>query len=255
MSYPNVSPYVTSVGGTQLQSGWTWNPTQDKPFNDDGSRNPLYWAWTPGGSTQPVWNESWAAHRAPAAASRASTRRPAYQNPVAGVVGTHRGVPDLAWNAAVNGGVLSYHSFFPSIDGPRLGRVRRHVGVVPAGGRADRDRQPGPEGGRQGPIGDLNGIYSTSFNRARRSRRRRRRPTAPRPAACLKNNRIWDTGADGFVFPDAVPGYPTTTGYDLTTGWGSPRPRVRRPAGGSPVTEYFQLQAAIPPGSRASCVL
>ena len=40
--------------------------------------------------------------------------------------------------------------------------------------------------------------------------------------ACLQNNRIWDTGGDGFVTPDPVPGYPTTSGYDLTTGWGSP---------------------------------
>jgi len=38
VSYPNVSPFVTSVGGTQVQSGWTWNPTQDKPFLADGTR-------------------------------------------------------------------------------------------------------------------------------------------------------------------------------------------------------------------------
>jgi subtilase family serine protease len=44
--------------------------------------------------------------------------RPAYQNPVAGVVGPHRGVPDQSWNAAVNGGVLVYRSFFLAIDGP-----------------------------------------------------------------------------------------------------------------------------------------
>ena len=54
---PERLPYVTSVGGTQVQSGWTWNPTQDKPFNDDGSRNPLYWAWTTSGSSEAVWNE------------------------------------------------------------------------------------------------------------------------------------------------------------------------------------------------------
>jgi hypothetical protein len=34
---------------------------------------------------------------------------------------------------------------------------------------------------------------------------------------------MWDTGADGFVTPDPVPGFPTTTGYDLTTGWGTPK--------------------------------
>ena len=117
VSYPNVSPYVTSVGGTQVQYGWTWNPTQDKPFNSDGSRNPVYWAWTPGGSTEPVWNESW---EGIATGGGLSTvyGRPAYQDSVAGVVGAHRGVPDLSWNAAVNGGVLVYRTFFPAIDGP-----------------------------------------------------------------------------------------------------------------------------------------
>ena len=33
---------------------------------------------------------------------------------------------------------------------------------------------------------------------------------------------MWDTGADGNVTPNPVPGYETTKGYDLTTGWGSP---------------------------------
>ena len=44
VSYPNASPYVTSVGGTQVQSGWTWNPSSDVPFNPDGSRTAAYWA-------------------------------------------------------------------------------------------------------------------------------------------------------------------------------------------------------------------
>lgn len=44
------------------------------------------------------------------------------------------------------------------------------------------------------------------------------------PSGDIKNNQLWDTQADGFVTPDPVPGYPTTPGYDLTTGWG-PRKR------------------------------
>ncbi len=42
------------------------------------------------------------------------------------------------------------------------------------------------------------------------------------PSGVLKDNRVWDTLASGLVTPDQVPGYPTTAGYDLTTGWGSP---------------------------------
>jgi hypothetical protein len=44
------------------------------------------------------------------------------------------------------------------------------------------------------------------------------------PSGVLQNNRMWDYTGDGSpVVPDAVPGYPTTSGYDLTTGWGSPK--------------------------------
>jgi len=39
----------------------------------------------------------------------------------------------------------------------------------------------------------------------------------------LQNNELWDLGSNGFVTPDPVPGFATTTGYDLTTGWGSPK--------------------------------
>ena len=92
VSYPNVSPYVTSVGGTQVQSGWTWHPTQDKPFLAPHVRNPAYWAWNAGGSTEPVWNESWAGIGTGGGLSTVYPRS-AYQAAVASVVGGARGVP------------------------------------------------------------------------------------------------------------------------------------------------------------------
>ena len=111
VSYPNVSPYVTSVGGTQLQYGWTWNPTSDMPFRVDGSLNPDYFAWNADGKTEPVDNEGWAGMTTGGGLSTVYPR-PTYQANVASVVGDHRGVPDLAWNSSVNGGVLVYTSFF-----------------------------------------------------------------------------------------------------------------------------------------------
>jgi subtilase family serine protease len=224
VSYPNVSPYVTSVGGTQVQSGWTWAPTQDKPFLADGSRNPLYWAWTPGGNTEPVWNESWAGIATGGGVSTVYGR-PAYQNSVAGVVGSHRGVPDLSWNAAVNGGVLTYRSFFPAIDGPPSWGVYGGTSAASpqaAAMTAIANQQRKAAG--KAPIGDLNtAIYSTTFNRAAAFFDVVPVKDGTTASGYLHNNQIWDTGADGFVLPDAVPGYPTTGGYDLTTGWGSPR--------------------------------
>ncbi|MEA2217966.1 MAG: hypothetical protein QOJ35_592, partial [Solirubrobacteraceae bacterium] len=120
-SWPTSSPYVTSVGGTQLQYGWTWNPSSDVPFLADGSYNPDYFAWTDGGDQNVVWNESWL----PAATGGGPSAiygRPSWQTGVLPSAGNHRLVPDVAWNAAVNGGVLVYTSFFPSIS-----RVGWHV--------------------------------------------------------------------------------------------------------------------------------
>lgn len=222
VSYPNVSPYVTSVGGTQVQSGWTWAPTEDKPFLG-AARNPAYWSWTPGGSTEAVWNESW---EAIATGGGLSTvyGRPSYQDSVSGIVGSHRGVPDLAWNAAVNGGVLVYHSYFPEINGTPLwgdfgGTSASSPQVAALTAAANQARAAAGKG----PIGDLNPvIYSGSFNRGAAFRDVVAQTYGTTPSGHLENNRIWDIGADGFVTPDPVPGYPTTTGYDLTTGWGSP---------------------------------
>ena len=51
---------MTSVGGTQLQFGWRWNPQSDVAFNADGSFNSAYFQSTPNASaTNVVWNESW----------------------------------------------------------------------------------------------------------------------------------------------------------------------------------------------------
>ena len=50
---------MTAVGGTQLQDGWTWNPTSNIPFDPTASLQPGYWQSTQGGGTEAVWNESW----------------------------------------------------------------------------------------------------------------------------------------------------------------------------------------------------
>ena len=223
VSYPNVSPYVTSVGGTQVQSGWTWNPTQDKPFLAPRVRNPAYWAWNAGGSTEPVWNESWAGIATGGGLSTVYPR-PAYQDAVTSVVGGARGVPDVAWDAAVNGGVLVFHSYFPQIEGPPSWSVfggtsssSPQVAAVTAIGNQAR------AAAGKGPIGDLNAaIYSPSFDRSAAFSDVVPHTYGTTPSGVLQDNRIWDTQANGFVTPDPVPGYPTTSGYDLTTGWGSP---------------------------------
>jgi hypothetical protein len=39
----------------------------------------------------------------------------------------------------------------------------------------------------------------------------------------LTDNRLWQYNADGSVSPGPVPGWPTLPGWDMTTGFGSPR--------------------------------
>jgi subtilase family serine protease len=223
VSYPNVSPYVVSVGGTQLQDGWTWNPTQDKPFNDDGTRNPAYWAWdpTPGVVQQPVWNEGWAGIGTGGGLSTVYGR-PAFQNGVSGIVGNHRGVPDVAWNAAVNGGVLVYTSFFPTVEGPAgwhtyggTSAASPQVAAMTAIGNAART------GAGKAPIGDLNPVLYAAKGQGTYDVVAQQFGTTP--SGDLADNQMWDTAADGFLVRDPVPGYPTKKGYDLTTGWGVPQ--------------------------------
>jgi subtilase family serine protease len=222
VSYPNVSPYVTSVGGTQLQSGWTWDPTQDKPFNGT-SRNPLYWSWTSGGSTEPVWNESWAGIATGGGLSTVYGPQ-SFQDPVRGVVGQHRGVPDLAWDAAVNGGVLVFHSYFPELEGsPAWGVFGGTSASSPQVAALTAVANQSRKSAGKLPIGDLNQVlYSSGFDRTAAFRDVVPHSYGTVPSGVLQDNRIWDTGSDGFVSPDPIIGYPTTTGYDLTTGWGSP---------------------------------
>jgi subtilase family serine protease len=101
-TWPPSDPLVTAIGGTQLHldangshvsPDTVWNdtfnvPTQKFIFGDNGP-NPL----AAGGGKSVLFS------------------RPPYQNPVRGVVGHARGVPDISMSAACNGAVDVYQSF------------------------------------------------------------------------------------------------------------------------------------------------
>lgn len=89
-SWPSSDPLVTSIGGTQLH------------LDAKGHRL----------SPDVVWNDGYGA--AGGGVSQVFSR-PRYQNRVAGVVGSHRGTPDISMTAAVDGGALVYLSF-PGLD-------------------------------------------------------------------------------------------------------------------------------------------
>jgi len=101
-SWPASDPLVTAVGGTRLNldvngspnaadTVWndTYSQTANQLVNGDNGPNPL----AGGGGKSVVFG------------------RPSYQSGVVGVVGAHRGVPDISMSAACTGAVNVYQSF------------------------------------------------------------------------------------------------------------------------------------------------
>jgi subtilase family serine protease len=100
-SWPDSDPLVTGVGGTQLHlsahgrftAPTVWNDSYDSAATEfsagTGGPDPL----AGGGGKSILFG------------------RPSYQNGVAGVVGDHRGVPDVSMSAACNGAVVTYSTY------------------------------------------------------------------------------------------------------------------------------------------------
>jgi subtilase family serine protease len=216
--WPASSPYVTAVGGTQLQDGWTWNPSSDTPFTADGNYNPDYFAWTDGGNADVVWNESWL----PAATGGGPSviyPRPSWQQDVLPGAGDHRLVPDVAWNAAVNGGVLVYTSFFPDVNATGWHIYGGTSAGSPqvAGLTALATQRAGHGlGNINGALYGAGGSWLTDVVGVHQG--------APGViSGDLTSNRMFDYNGDGVpVSRDAVTGWPVLGGYDMTTGWGTP---------------------------------
>ena len=229
--WPASSPYVTAVGGTQLMRGWRWAPTSDMPFNANGTTNPAYFTWvdTPGEQTEPAWNESWL----PAATGGATSILypvPPWQSSVSGTIAARdgkkgRAIPDVAWNAAVNGGVLVYTSFFPdSSPGDRVGwhiyggtsaSSPQFAGLLALANEARADAGKGPIGylnpvlyGQVGG-GAFTDIVTQTFGST--------------PSSTIDSNELWNEIDGQDVTPSGIPGMPVLSGWDETTGFGTPK--------------------------------
>jgi subtilase family serine protease len=100
--WPSTDPLVTAVGGTQLSLDPNGQRTQQDQVWNDSSNPGLLNAFI--GSPDPTGI-------ATGGGKSSNFGRPSYQNGVARVVGSHRGVPDISMSAACSGLVLTYNSF------------------------------------------------------------------------------------------------------------------------------------------------
>ena len=102
VAWPSSDPLITAVGGTQLallatgqrtEADQVWNDSSNYALNNAFSGSPGPTATATGGGLSAVF------------------ARPSFQNSVAGVVGNHRGVPDISMSGACSGLVNTYQSF------------------------------------------------------------------------------------------------------------------------------------------------
>jgi subtilase family serine protease len=230
--WPASSPYVVAVGGTQLQDGWRWNPASNDAFTSTGAFNPSYWQWTSGGSSQAVWNESWAQIGTGGGAS-VIYPRPSWQSGADPGYGNHRVVPDTSWNAAVNGGVDVYITAYPQYNcGNTTGCWTIYGGTsaaTPQTAALVALANAARHAAGKAPAGFLDPIlYGGLGSSAYTDITPQHYGTAPAVFAGAQvgvsgvvNKSVGDL-VDNQMWQSPVAGYPATTGYDATTGWGVP---------------------------------
>jgi subtilase family serine protease len=197
--WPASDPLVTAAGGTWLQYGWTWNPA---------SPTDLSFVPTPGSRTEPVWNEPFL----PAATGGGRSvlyTTPSFQSGISqSLLNGRRGLPDLSWNAAVDGGALVYTSFggvrvgWHIIGGTSASTPQLAAMVALTNQLADTNHTS--HVGYLNPL--LYGLPASDFNDIV--------PLTFGPGAV--------TLADNSLFGSGIAGMAVTTGYDLATGFGSP---------------------------------
>lgn len=221
VGFPAVSPLVTAVGGTQLMLGWKLAPTSTNPLNFVASST----------NTEALWNECaifGGGNCVTGGGVSSFFAAPAWQSGQAAVNGGKRSIPDLSWNAAVNGGVLIYTTQYPTairqgwhIEGGTSASSPEMAGVIALANQARAGLGKAPLG-LLGPH-----VYALGNADA----------TAPDSsfdgnATSFFRDIVPQTfvGPDGTTFTldnnqwfDPAPPYFAIAGYDLTTGFGSPR--------------------------------
>ena len=177
VGFPASDPNVTAVGGTQINQ-----PT------------PVITSY----SAEEVWNDGFGAGGGGYSVVFA---RPSYQNGV--VSNAMRGLPDIAYNAAVVSAVLVYESFDPTVS-PGWALIGGTSAATPqwAALAALADNYAANKG--KGPIGFLNPkLYMIGTN----------------PIQYAADFHDITVGNNSF---DGITGFSAVAGWDAASGWGTP---------------------------------
>src|SRR6266851_876044 len=219
VNWPSSDPLVTSAGGTWLQSGWKWNPTvttdtfnsclaSGAPFNTCAA---TYLNFNTGtGRTEAVWKEDWAPVATGGGRSTIFST-PSFQSGIsASLLQGSRGLPDLSWNSAIDGGVLVFTSFAGARVGWHIIGGTSASSPQLAGLIALTNQLAASKG--KGPVGYLNPLLYKLSSRDFRD-------IVP---VTFGTGAGVTTLADNSEFGTGIPGMATTAGWDLTTGFGTP---------------------------------
>jgi subtilase family serine protease len=221
VGFPAVSPLVTAVGGTQLMLGWELAPTSSNPLSFVASST----------NTEALWNECFifgGGNCVTGGGTSSFFGAPSWQFGQVPVNGGRRSIPDLSWNAAVNGGVLIYTTQYPQalrqgwhIEGGTSAASPQMAGIIALANqaRAAAGKAPlGLLGPHIYPLGNADASApDASFAGNGVSYFRDIVPqtfTGPDGTTLVLDNNQWT---------DPAAPYFATPGYDLTTGFGSPR--------------------------------
>jgi subtilase family serine protease len=220
--WPSSDPLVTSVGGTWLQYGWKWNPLSTAAgfyaclAANPAQSLPCYQAHlnfvAPASTTEAVWKEDWI-QAATGGGRSALFSTPSFQADLpSSLLQGARGLPDVSWNAAVDGGVLVYIGFLGEDSGYYIlgGTSASSPQLAALVALANQRRHQLSKL----PIGYLNPVlYQLPANVF----------TDTLPSTFGTNGGVATTLNSNEQFGTGIPGLPTTTGWDLTTGFGSPK--------------------------------
>ena len=220
IGYPASSPYNVAVGGTDLMYNWLWAPTTSSPTSPLSQDNNFFNS-TPcsGVCAEPLWAEGWlgAGNNTTGGGKSSLYASPSWQSQQSSLTGGMRGIPDLSWNAAINGGVLIYLTSFSNAIRPGWHLEGGTSASSPqvAGLFAVVDAMRAEQG--KSPIGDPHAAIYALGNGSTASTYYRD-VTAQHFGSAnypLVDNQ-WTTNTPN------VPGWPATSGWDMTTGFGSP---------------------------------